>query len=876
MSTRPRLSPSYGVVAFAGACLLAGAAAAGAFPAYDLLPETASGSFTLAFTVAAPNPWPPGAEARIVLDAADADNLYFARLTDQEAGFVKVVRGREEAVGVRGKLPPSPAPYRMVIKRRPWGMTLYANGQLIAQAYDDQLQQGRIGSASSAQAVQVQEVLCQELGDLFLADDFMREQGDAAGWHAVSGDWQNAVPEGPSPQPNWAANPFTYRCSLANADEGVSVTGYWFWDDYVVEASAKPGPDGAVGLVANYQDPHNYLLFRWSGLSTGSGRKQLLRVTDGRWQVLSQADGGYTPDRWYRLGLRVADGRIEALVDGRVVVTARDTTFGEGQVGLYAGWSKVAHFDDVLVQPYPAVTDSFVEPAAGRWQSVAGKWETKEEHLYGTSGGAQPAVAMLAPATCTDRSCFEADVKPKGTQMVGLRFCAQPNGDCYAFRWQAGGDGKQQLVRVQNGQSQVLAEAAGTRAGDAFSRLGLSVDDGYVAATVNGAVVLEAVDGALHGGKAGVETLGGQACFDDVALRPQPALPAPPVLTEQFTKEDSMSGWARPEVTWRPGGDNVYYERSLVFGDWRLEGPDEVVRGDGRAIRVLCSEQEGVADGTWCVRVRGGADSATVEIEHGGKVIANGAAPLGAQPGRLRVERRGSCLVASVDGHLAAWCRDPDLRAGRMVGLSVDGGAPNFGAWEFASPNLRDYTFSAAPVDWDPQQGIWEITDRWACTGGWAWYGGSQHEQPIVWLRPQFLGDLDLQAWACIGHPYGTPSDVNTTICGDGKALNSGYGLIYGGDRNTVSKITRGDQAVVNNPNILFPADQNVYHHHWFELHIRKVAGHLSYWVDGQLIGEYDDPAPLHDGRVAFWTANSNRLLLSRVRISAQEVQPGG
>lgn len=125
---------------------------------------------------------------------------------------------------------------------------------------------------------------------------------------------------------------------------------------------------------------------------------------------------------------------------------------------------------------------------------------------------------------------------------------------------------------------------------------------------------------------------------------------------------------------------------------------------------------------------------------------------------------------------------------------------------------------------------------------------------------------------------YSDPSDINCTICADGQNLCSGYSFIYAGDHNKKAKILRRDQVVAETDKGVFinPISPNAdFHRHWFETRIHKVAGHIEYHMDNQLLLQYDDPDPLPDGHIALWSYN-NGLLVSRVKISAEQRLPGG
>jgi hypothetical protein len=118
---------------------------------------------------------------------------------------------------------------------------------------------------------------------------------------------------------------------------------------------------------------------------------------------------------------------------------------------------------------------------------------------------------------------------------------------------------------------------------------------------------------------------------------------------------------------------------------------------------------------------------------------------------------------------------------------------------------------------------------------------------------------------------YSHPSDVNVSICGNGRDVSSGYSFIYAGQNNTASMVMRGSQLIAKNESMRFidPRSSNPnFHRHWFHSRIEKRGSHISYHVDGRLVAEFDDPEPLEGGHVALWTTNNNGLIVARARIS--------
>jgi hypothetical protein len=117
-------------------------------------------------------------------------------------------------------------------------------------------------------------------------------------------------------------------------------------------------------------------------------------------------------------------------------------------------------------------------------------------------------------------------------------------------------------------------------------------------------------------------------------------------------------------------------------------------------------------------------------------------------------------------------------------------------------------------------------------------------------------------------------SDLNVTICGDGRDLSSGYSFMFAAKHNTVSQIRRLDSVVAETPSVVMasPSRLNVaWQRHWYHLRVEKKGGHLAFFVDGRPALEFDDPKPLSGGHIGLWTWRGG-LMVARVRVAAEEV----
>ena len=199
-------------------------------------------------------------------------------------------------------------------------------------------------------------------------------------------------------------------------------------------------------------------------------------------------------------------------------------------------------------------------------------------------------------------------------------------------------------------------------------------------------------------------------------------------------------------------------------------------------------------------------------------------------------------------------------------------------------PQVRDYTFTTAPTDWIPSGGIWQMTNRWACSPQFSWLGGWGEGKVCTWNKREFIGDIVVEFYAGMKMGFGNissyknPNDMNLTICGDGANVDSGYTFMFGGHRNTVTRIMKGEEilAETGDTKFLLPLfeDQSFgsydFHRKWWGVRAVKRGGHLEMYIDNQLALTADDPEPLSRGRIAIWT-RANGLIIARARVFHQQ-----
>ena len=862
---------------------------------YSLAPDPVQGDYTLACDVPSPATWPAGAEVRIAFDRQSEATYHVAVLTPEGGWFEEVAGAESRRLTHSGTWPKLQGTVAVSVRRRAWAMELLCNGRSVARAHDAAPYGGHVGVLADGVTLGPDDVVVQLVEPVRFSDDFMRGPGEAELWRVASGQWRNVGLAGGKGElrPELSANPFSLCCNGPGPQ--LTTVGDWFWDSYSASVAVKAAlPDGTIGLAFGVQDAANYYLLalgRASGAT--SPQMRLERVLDGQAQVLETAAGGYEPDLWSLLTARTSNGLIEGWLDGEQRIGVYDPTFGEGGIGLFAQDAGDGWFDDVIVEPWEAFTDPFTAPGLSAWLQTGGRWDAGDGSLHGTGSAEQGAGLMTGPPSWTNYE-VAADVVVGEAEGVGLYACVEGLDNWYLFYWARGAPvGTWHLMRMVGGRPTVLATAAGDLDPGATQRLSLGVGHGLLDGRVDGRPVLAAADFARTTGGAGLRADGGQGVvFRNVMVRSleEPYLPVE--ITAQFAKEDTMADWARPASDWpRDPQSGAYVFRLPVFGDVSLRAPfRQAVNAASRvALRIAgVAEEELTATGVPLAPpvveveyVHGGAGRAAVTARRGGLVL--GQAEVGAAPEHsLRVDKVGTTLRAWLDGAPVLAVNDATWLDNSGLDLASDGAYLDLNRVETYSTHLREYTFAGAPTDWRPTLGVWQVTDRWSCFPGWAWFGGSKHKSPLVWSKRQFWGDQTFEFWAGLEMDttperggYTHPSDINCTIAGDGQNLCSGYSFVFAGDNNTKTKILRGN-AVVAETNAVRLVNPNTgnfdFHRHWFHVRVVKLGPELFMAVDGQWVLRWQDPQPLAGGHVAIWSYN-NGILVARARASAQIVR---
>jgi pectate lyase len=243
-------------------------------------------------------------------------------------------------------------------------------------------------------------------------DDFA--DGNTAGWTASGG--------------SWTATDGLLRQSGTSSDAR-SRAGDTGWTDYTVSVTVKPttfnGVNRFVAVLARAQSATSYYYLA----ARSNNTLELKRLDNGTATTLASAPLSVGTGRTYRLSLQVSGSALTGAVDGRTAVTATDTRYRAGQVGV-ATYYASADFDDVTVeteatpsptpsattsspQPSPTVTPTPAPSSPGSGQSPIGFASVNALGLNGTTGGAGGRTI-----TVTDTDSFLAAIDNTETLVI--------------------------------------------------------------------------------------------------------------------------------------------------------------------------------------------------------------------------------------------------------------------------------------------------------------------------------------------------------------------------------------------------------------------------------------------------------------------------
>ena len=217
--------------------------------------------------------------------------------------------------------------------------------------------------------------------DWSIVDGRLRQNGDihsqqlTSNWNASNNDKWNA---GWSPLGDvvYGLRKGTY--ALYNDDAAKD------WQNYSVEATLRTEDTQGIGLLFHYKDAQNYLKLE---LDRDTGLIQILRMQDGREDLVARTLNVYDVGADMRLRVDVQDGKVQAWMDGEAIFAYPADTNLEpgGTIGLYSWGSQGVSFDDVTVIQLEDVAQPATPIAAGPESGVI-LGTTGNDHFIGGEG----------------------------------------------------------------------------------------------------------------------------------------------------------------------------------------------------------------------------------------------------------------------------------------------------------------------------------------------------------------------------------------------------------------------------------------------------------------------------------------------------------
>jgi pectate lyase len=177
------------------------------------------------------------------------------------------------------------------------------------------------------------------------------EDGNANGWTVSGGTWAIAT-DGSG----------VYRQSGTSSDARARA-GTASWTDYTVTARVKPtafnGSNRFAAVLARAQSATSYYYVALRSNNT----VELKKLVGGTATTLASAPLTVTLNTWYAVSLQVSGTTLRSTVNGGTPLTATDSQFASGQVGL-ATFNASANFDDVSVDSTTAPPTTSAPPTS--------------------------------------------------------------------------------------------------------------------------------------------------------------------------------------------------------------------------------------------------------------------------------------------------------------------------------------------------------------------------------------------------------------------------------------------------------------------------------------------------------------------------------
>jgi hypothetical protein len=744
-----------------------------------------------------------GGNCRVYFDYQDNGNFHFLDRRSNKASFGICEAGVEQIFASA----PLSGSGEMRIARHGSHMALFEKNKLVVAAFDERLSGGKAGARMLGSDAAV-KLSVESRDDIHFSDDFMITEARSGLWRGNGSPQKGDFSVKSLKNPVLSANAFCYM----GAGRGVySVVGQSWWDNYRFDAALRGPADGKIGLIFALQDEHNYGLFRWSARNVEKkvpGTRELVRVRDGKEEVLAQTTGGYEPDDWYSGSIDVTYSHVSVSVDGHLLMEASDPYIAAGAAGVWCDvappatlaldpkgqpyqinslnelMKQHAVFDDVVIRTLEGFQDDFRSAGtlAGGWLVGTGDWQ-----VIGKPGeGGELSVTPFngsAKALIGDRRWaqyeLETDIRVGGGP-AGLVFLHRDESSYYTAT--VNGD-ELTLNRAQGGSREAVIDSAhlkNVEGQDGPIHLKAVIKHGHikVSAGRKGAtpVTVETFDTSQQlKGRAGLiaavsgpnDKRGARFSRFRVSFLQE----AEPLITTNAVFEDemTMNDWTNPTSEWHPPRDpvvvegkavNLLWHRSQFPGDVELMvEPRDFPEPKYEIALSIGKDGQGKNNG-YIFRYRasdtneGSSRSYVAQIVRQGETVKESVIPDDSRVlSSMAVRRCGKYIVGLVNGQPVLSFRDESPLSGSRVAYYTRGVSLRTEATKITSDSFRDELFSRAPVAWRTAGPftIAEVTNRWQCDPRWSFFSlksENKHPSPaVLWSKNLYPGDVTVECF---------------------------------------------------------------------------------------------------------------------------------
>ncbi|MHC4742172.1 MAG: family 16 glycoside hydrolase [Planctomycetota bacterium] len=184
---------------------------------------------------------------------------------------------------------------------------------------------------------------------LLLDEDF--HDGDYAGWIVVDEGTKQPPSDWSAASGAMVQNSNIYSTPTAAADLPKLGTYAYYdpgsaWVNYQVDMTIRSEDDDAIGVMFRYQDSDNYYRFSWD---KSRSYRRLVKKKEGVFTLLAEDSVQYVTGRTYQLRIIARDTSLQVLIDGSVVLSAKDGDLDFGTIALYTWGNVGSYFDDIVV-----------------------------------------------------------------------------------------------------------------------------------------------------------------------------------------------------------------------------------------------------------------------------------------------------------------------------------------------------------------------------------------------------------------------------------------------------------------------------------------------------------------------------------------------